>query len=64
MKIKNIYILGDKKVSPALNIPMLEIKYISNCVDLKHYDALIFTSKNGIFGLDEITSSWKEKIRM
>ncbi len=57
----NIYLLGDKSVPPALNLPMLEIQYLSPSIDLELYDALIFTSKNGIFGIDNITSLWKEK---
>ncbi len=42
-----------------MNLPTLEINYLKPSIDLKLYDALIFTSKNGIFGIDKITSDWK-----
>jgi len=57
---KNIYILSDKKVKYAINIPVIEIKYIFQVIDLKQYDALIFTSKNGIEAINSMNKSWKK----
>ncbi|MGB5866550.1 MAG: uroporphyrinogen-III synthase [Arcobacteraceae bacterium] len=54
-----IYILSDKKVQHAINLPMIEISYISTKVDLSSYDALLFTSKNAIKALDSFDESWK-----
>jgi uroporphyrinogen-III synthase len=54
----HIYLLGDKIVPPAITLQMIEIQYIPNSVDLKEYDALIFTSKNGAIGIDKITKEW------
>lgn len=54
----NIYLLGNKTVPPAITLPMIEIQYIPNIVDLQEYDALIFTSKNGVMGIDKITKEW------
>ncbi len=54
----NIYLLGDKEVPPAITLQMIEIKYIDSFVDVKRYDALIFTSKNGAIGIDKITKEW------
>jgi len=59
MPKKNIYILSDKKVQNTINLPMLEISYIHQKIDLKKYDALIFTSKNAIKAIDSMDASWK-----
>jgi uroporphyrinogen-III synthase len=56
-----IYILSDKKVKWAKNLPVFEIEPIQQDVDLSHYDALIFTSKNAIYALDTMDKSWKKK---
>jgi uroporphyrinogen-III synthase len=56
----DIYILSDKKVKWAKNLPMIEILYHDRTVDISSYDALIFTSKNAIIGIDKISPSWKE----
>lgn len=57
----NIYILSDKKVKWAKNLPVIEIQAIKQDVDFSHYDALIFTSKNAIYALDAMDKTWKEK---
>jgi len=57
----NIYILSDKKVKWAKNLPVFEIKPIQQDVDFSNYDALIFTSKNAIYALDSMDKSWKKK---
>ena len=56
---KHIYILSDKKVKYAKNLPMIETKVIEQELDLSGYDALIFTSKNGVKYCDALTSEWK-----
>lgn len=63
-KIKNngkkIYILSDKKIKYAKNIPMIDIQYIPQSIDLEKYDALIFTSKNAIHALNSMDTTWKK----
>jgi len=57
----NIYILSDKKIKWAKNLPMIEIKPIIQEIDLSDYDALIFTSKNAVFSIDKIDKTWRDK---
>lgn len=57
----NIYLLNDKKVKWAKNLPVFDIKLIKQEVDLSAYDAIIFTSKNAIHCIDAIDKSWKKK---
>jgi uroporphyrinogen-III synthase len=57
---KNIYILSDKHIKHSKNIPVIDIKYIKQDVDLKKYDALIFTSKNAVKAIDSMDDSWKK----
>jgi uroporphyrinogen-III synthase len=42
------------------NLPMIETKVIEQNIDLSAYDALIFTSKNGVKYCDTLTSEWKK----
>jgi uroporphyrinogen-III synthase len=57
----NIYILSDKKVKWAKNLPMIEIKLIEQKIDFFSYDALIFTSKNAVYSIDKMDKTWREK---
>lgn len=57
---KHIYVLSDKKVEGAINLPMIEIAYIEQDVDLSHYDALVFTSKNAIKAINSMDDTWKK----
>jgi uroporphyrinogen-III synthase len=57
---KNIYTLSDKEVKHARNLPIIETKAIEKVIDLSPYDALIFTSKNGVKYCDSLTSEWKK----
>ena len=57
---KNIYILSNSNVKYAKNLPMIDTKPIVDSVDLEGYDALIFTSKNAIKYINEISTTWKD----
>ncbi len=57
---KKIYILSDKKVDGAINIPVIKINYKKQKIDLSKYDALIFTSKNAIKAINSMDKSWKK----
>ena len=53
-----LYLLSDKKVKWAKNIPVFEIKPLMPEIDLYGYDALIFTSKNAVTSLHALDRSW------
>ncbi len=57
---KEIYILSDKKINHVSNLPTFQINFLPTQVDISKYDALIFTSKNGVFSLDSFNDQWKE----
>lgn len=57
--IAPIYILSEKEYEDALNLPVILIKYLSPKIDLLPYDALVFSSKNGVIALDNLTDIWK-----
>lgn len=57
---QNIFLLNDKKVRWAQNIPLFKIVYKTTSIDLKKYDALLFTSKNGIKAIDSFNKDWKK----
>ncbi|MDK9693962.1 MAG: uroporphyrinogen-III synthase [Sulfurimonas sp.] len=56
-----IYILNDKKVKWAKNLPVIKIETIKCDIDFSSYDALIFTSKSAIYSLDSYNHKWKKK---
>jgi len=55
-----IYILSEKKYKDASNLPVILIKHLSKKIDLTPYDALIFSSKNGVIAIDKLTEKWKD----
>ena len=57
---KHIYLLGDKEVTGAKNLQMFTIKFIPQNISLNLYDALIFTSKNALLGIDKLLYDWKQ----
>lgn len=57
---KNIYVLSDKKVKFAQNLPVIDIQYIEQTIDLDKYDGLIFTSKNGVKAMDTLDKRWRK----
>jgi len=58
-RIPFIYILTDKKVNGAINLPVFKINYIKQKIDFKYYDALIFTSKHALYSLEYYGEDWK-----
>lgn len=56
-----IYILNDKKVKWAKNLPVIKIETIKCDIDFSSYDALIFTSKSAIYSLNSYNQKWKKK---
>lgn len=58
---KNIYVFGDKQVLYAKNLPMIQTTGIQPELDITQYDALIFTSKNGVKYCDSLfANKWKK----
>jgi len=57
--VKEIFILNDMKVEGINNIPLLNIKYLPQEINLRQYDALIFTSKNAIYSINSFNKTWK-----
>jgi uroporphyrinogen-III synthase len=55
-----IYILSQKEYKDAKNLPCIIIKYIKKNIELNSYDALVFTSKNGVKAIDKINKEWKK----
>jgi uroporphyrinogen-III synthase len=58
---KSIFILSDNKQDGVNNLPTFMINFLpSSNIDITTYDAIIFTSKNGILSLDSFNNDWKK----
>lgn len=57
----NIYVLNDKDVKFAKNLPVIEISPIVSEINFDLYDGLIFTSKNAVYAVDGFNKKWKQK---
>lgn len=55
-----IYLLSDKKVEGALNLPVIGYKYLNVSINIKEYDTIIFTSRNAIKALDTLVKGWQK----
>ncbi len=55
-----IYILSEKCYEGAHNLPVILIHPIDRTCKLQDYDALIFSSKNGVKAIDRINTEWRE----
>ena len=60
-KAPEIYLLNDKKVKGAKNLPMFEIEPQVSAIDFASYDALIVTSQNALLSVDTMGSTWKTR---
>lgn len=58
--MNKIYLLNNQKFNGVINLEVFKIDYIKNNINLKDYDALIFTSKNAIYALDSFNKNWKK----
>jgi len=56
----NIFLLNDKKVKWAKNIPLFKIVPINKKINLSNFDAIIFTSKNAVNSINKINPDWKK----
>lgn len=57
--MKKIYLLNEQKHENVENLEVFQIEYIKSDVDLKKYDALVFTSKNGVKAINSFNQDWK-----
>ena len=56
---REIYILSDKRVKGVNNLPTFKINFLPTSFDISSYDALVFTSKNGVLSIDSFNDEWK-----
>ena len=54
-----IYLLNNQKYDGIENLPVIKINYLTPKINLNNIDYLLFTSKNGVIGLDKISDKWK-----
>ena len=59
-KTQNIFLLNDKKVKWAKNIPLFTIVPVNKEISLSNIDIIIFTSKNAITSINKINPDWKK----
>jgi uroporphyrinogen-III synthase len=55
-----IYLLNNDKYEGVINCPVIKINFLSPSVSFDGIDYLIFTSKNGVRAIDNITDKWKQ----
>jgi uroporphyrinogen-III synthase len=55
-----IYLLTDEKKDGVLNYPVIEIKFLSPSFSFENIDYLLFTSKNGVRAVNNLTNEWKK----
>lgn len=58
--MSKIYLLNNQKFDDVINLEVFKIDYIKKELNLKNYDALVFTSKNAIFAIDSFNDEWKD----
>ncbi|MDD5360101.1 MAG: uroporphyrinogen-III synthase [Sulfurovaceae bacterium] len=54
-----IYLFSSSKYDDVLSMPIIEFKTLQDSIDLSNYDLLLFTSKNAVVLMDEISKEWK-----
>jgi len=59
--LNKIYLLNEDKYEDVTNLPVIGINFFQKEIDLQSYDALIFTSKNGVRAIDKIDKNWIQK---
>ncbi|ACM93054.1 uroporphyrinogen-III synthase [Nautilia profundicola AmH] len=54
-----IYLLTDQKIDGVENYPVIKINFLSPSFSFENIDYLIFTSKNGVRAVNNLTDEWK-----
>jgi len=59
--MSDIYLLSNVKSNEKdiINLPLFDIHYIKPSIDIASYDALIFTSKNAIYSLENFNINYQ-----
>ncbi|WP_456479989.1 uroporphyrinogen-III synthase [Nautilia sp.] len=55
-----IYLLTDQKIDGVENYPVIKINFLSPSFSFENIDYLIFTSKNGVRAVNNLTDEWKK----
>ena len=55
-----IYLLNNQKFDEVVNLEVFKVQSLKLDIDLKPYDALVFTSKSAIFALEDNKIDWKK----
>jgi uroporphyrinogen-III synthase len=55
-----VYLLTEEKHNGILNYPVIKINYLISEIDFRGVDYLLFTSKNGVRAVDNLTDEWKK----
>jgi uroporphyrinogen-III synthase len=55
-----IYLLTDEKKQGVLNYPVIKINFLTPSFSFEDVDFLLFTSKNGVRAIDNLTNKWKK----
>jgi len=55
-----IYLLSNKKYNGAKNLPVIITKNFALNIDISSYEALIFSSKNGVLALESSGIEWRD----
>ena len=56
-----IYLCSPKRVEGTTPLPMITFRRTLDDIDLSSYDTLLFTSKQALFFIDEISNNWQSK---
>lgn len=56
----SIYLLSESTQEGVISMPLIEVVYREIQIDLSGYDALLFTSKNGVRAIDKINKHWQK----
>jgi uroporphyrinogen-III synthase len=59
MKLQ-IYLLNNDKYEGVINYPVIKINFLSPFISFNNIDYLIFTSKNGVRAVDNLTDEWRK----
>ena len=59
-KKTSIYLLNNTNHPYVRNIPLFQIELIKKELDLNSYEALVFTSKNAVYSINELNCLWKK----
>jgi len=55
-----IYLLTEQKAEGVLNYPVIKINFLTPSFSFDNIDCLIFTSKNGVRAVNNLTDEWKK----